>query len=121
MLAFMFPTLRKLVLDLGYVFSIRSERFKAILRSAGFVVWALKIKVPDHSVFLCARNERFRQSDLLRTVFKNVVSDCIQAQLAGDDQQNYGKRAVLSGDHSQLRMAVARQIFLNMPALFKAK
>jgi hypothetical protein len=41
------------------------------------------ISVPNHSVFSRARSERFRDSDLLRTVFEHVVMSCIDAGLVG--------------------------------------
>ena len=40
-------------------------------------------KVPDHSAFTRARNERFREHDIFRQVFERVVAACIKAQLVG--------------------------------------
>jgi IS5 family transposase len=42
-------------------------------------------KIPDHSVFCRARNERFRESDALRRVFEGVVGTCIAAGLVGGE------------------------------------
>src|SRR6202011_3910387 len=42
-------------------------------------------KIPDHSVFCRARQERFRQSDALRRVFEAVVAKCIAAGLVGGE------------------------------------
>jgi hypothetical protein len=43
----------------------------------------LEDSIPNHSVFSRARSERFRDSDLLRTVFEHVVMSCIDAGLVG--------------------------------------
>src|SRR3979409_2138060 len=42
-------------------------------------------KIPDHSVFCRARNERFRESDALRRVFEGVVRTCIAAGWVGGE------------------------------------
>jgi transposase len=42
-------------------------------------------KVPDHSVFSRARNERFGESDIFRRVFERVVEACIAAGLVGGE------------------------------------
>ena len=38
---------------------------------------SIEDKVPDHSAFSRARNERFRDSDIFRSVFERVVGACI--------------------------------------------
>jgi hypothetical protein len=38
-------------------------------------------KIPDHSIFSRARNERFRDHDIFRQVFERVVAACIRAGL----------------------------------------
>jgi IS5 family transposase len=45
----------------------------------------LEDPIPDHSAFCRARNERFRQSDLFRSVFERVVGSCIEAGLVGGE------------------------------------
>lgn len=40
---------------------------------------SIEDKVPDHSAFSHARNERFRDSDIFRIVFERVVGACIGA------------------------------------------
>jgi len=63
----------------------------AVPRGAGEsglpVVCGLSIedKIPDHSAFSRARNERFRDSDIFRRVFERVVEACIAAGLVGGD------------------------------------
>jgi hypothetical protein len=40
-------------------------------------------RIPDHSAFSRARNERFRKSDIFRSVFERVVGACIRACMFG--------------------------------------
>src|ERR1019366_3082755 len=42
-------------------------------------------KIPDHSAFSRARNERFRDSGIFRQVFERVVEACIAADLVGGE------------------------------------
>ena len=44
---------------------------------------SLEDKIPDHSAFSRAGNERFRDSDIFRRVFERVVSACMAAGLVG--------------------------------------
>jgi hypothetical protein len=44
---------------------------------------SIEDKLPDHSAFSRARNERFRDSDIFRQVFERVVAACIAANLVG--------------------------------------
>ena len=46
---------------------------------------SIEDKIPDHSVFSRARNERFRDSDIFRRVFERVVEACIAADLVGGE------------------------------------
>src|SRR5437870_1077691 len=80
------PVLMIRMLIIGYVFAIRSER--ALCRDVQvnfayrwFCGLSIEDKVPDHSAFSRARNERFRDSDIFRTVFERVVNACIRAGL----------------------------------------
>lgn len=50
---------------------------------AGSAGLSIEDKLPDHSAFSRARNERFRDSDIFRLVFERVVSACIAADLVG--------------------------------------
>jgi transposase len=45
----------------------------------------LEDKIPDHSVFSRARNERFRDHDIFRQVFERVVAACVKAGLVGGE------------------------------------
>jgi transposase len=42
-------------------------------------------KVPDHSAFSRARNDGFRESNILRELSERIVSDCIQAGQVGGE------------------------------------
>ena len=46
---------------------------------------SIEDKIPDHSAFSRARNERFRDSDIFRRVFERVVEVCIAAGLVGGE------------------------------------
>src|SRR5271165_6602190 len=84
------PVLMIRMLIIGYVFAIRSERalcreVKVNLAYRWFCGLSIEDKVPDHSVFSRARNERFRESDIFRQVFERVVETCIAAGLVGGE------------------------------------
>ncbi len=76
------------MLIVGYVFAIRSERalcrdVRVNLAYRWFCGLSLEDKIPDHSAFSRARNERFRDSDISRRVFERVVCACMAAGLVG--------------------------------------
>src|SRR5260370_27345282 len=78
------------VLVIGYVFAIRWER--ALCRDVQvnfayrwFCGLSIEDKIPDHSAFSRARNERFRDSDIFRRVFERVVEACMAAGLVGGE------------------------------------
>ena len=82
------PELMIRMLILGYVFAIRSERalcreVQLNLAYRWFCGLGIEDKIPDHSAFTRARNERFRQHDVFRRVFEHVVAACIRADLVG--------------------------------------
>jgi transposase len=84
------PELMIRMLIIGYVFAIRSER--ALCREVQvnfayrwFCGLSIEDKIPDHSAFSRARNERFRDSDIFRSVFEHVVGACIGAGLVGGE------------------------------------
>src|SRR5262249_14730651 len=84
------PELMIRMLIIGYVFAIRSERalcrdVQVNLAYRWFCGLSIEDKVPDHSAFSRARNERFRESDLFRRVFERVVETCIAAGLVGGE------------------------------------
>jgi transposase len=84
------PVLMIRMLLVGYIFAIRSERricaeIQVNLAYRWFCKLGIEDRIPDHSVFCRARNERFRESDVLRRVFEGVVAMCITAGLVGGE------------------------------------
>src|SRR4029450_13889913 len=82
------PILMIRMLILGYAFGLRSERLlcregRVNLAYRWFCGLGIEDKIPDHSAFSRARNERFRDSDVFRQVFERVVGACIAAGLVG--------------------------------------
>jgi transposase len=82
------PALMIRMLIIGYVFAIRSERalcreVQVNLAYRWFCGLSIEDKLPDHSAFSRARNERFHDGDIFRRVFERVVSACIAAGLVG--------------------------------------
>src|SRR3974390_736172 len=105
------PVLMIRILIIGYVFGLRSERLLCREVQVNFAYrWFCKLgiehKIPDHSAFSRARNERFRDSDIFRRVFERVVEACIAANLVGGE--GFAVDASLSGSHP-------RQILLRQP------
>src|SRR6478672_11263118 len=75
------PILMIRMLILGYAFGLRSERLlcrevRVNLAYRWFCGLSIEDKIPDHSAFSRARNERFRDNDLFRLVFERVVEAC---------------------------------------------
>src|ERR1700758_1563547 len=84
------PELMIRMLIIGYVFAIRSERalcrdVQVNLAYRWFCGLSIEDKIPDHSAFSRARNDRFRASDVFRSVFERVVGACIAAGLVGGE------------------------------------
>lgn len=78
------------MLLIGYCYSIRSERrlcqeVKVNLTYRWFCGLGLEVKVPHHSTFSVNRHGRFRESDILRKVFEEVVCACLMAGLVGGE------------------------------------
>jgi transposase len=84
------PELMVRILLIGYCYSIRSERrlceeVKLNLAYRWFCGLGLEDSVPHHSTFSVNRHGRFRDSDILRKVFEEVVCGCMQAGLVGGE------------------------------------
>ena len=84
------PELILRMLVLGYVFAIRSERalcreVQVNLAYRWFCGLSIEDKVPDHSAFTRARNERFRDGIVFRRLFERVVGSCIAAGFVGGE------------------------------------
>ncbi len=84
------PELMIRMLLVGYCYSIRSERrlcqeVEMNLAYRWFCRLGLEDRVPDHSTFSVNRHGRFRDSDILRKVFEEVVCTCMGAGLIGGE------------------------------------
>ncbi len=84
------PELMVRMLVVGYCYSIRSERrlcqeVEMNLAYRWFCGLGLEDKVPHHSTFSVNRLGRFRDSDILRKVFEEVVCRCMTAGLVGGE------------------------------------
>ena len=84
------PELMIRMLIIGYCFGIRSERrlcdeVHLNLAYRWFCRLDLDDPVPDHSTFSKNRHGRFRDSDLFRHLFEQVLARCIAEGLVGGD------------------------------------
>jgi transposase len=84
------PVLMIRMLIVGYVFALRSERalcrdVRVNLAYRWFCGLSIEDKVPDHSAFSRARNERFGDSGIFRCIFERVVEACMAAGLVGGE------------------------------------
>ncbi|MCP4900472.1 MAG: transposase [bacterium] len=84
------PELMMRMLLVGYCYSIRSERrlcqeVQMNLAYRWFCGLGLEDKVPHHSTISVNRHGRFRESDILRKVFEEVVCGCMTAGLVGGE------------------------------------
>ena len=84
------PELMIRMLIVGYCFGIRSERRLCVevhlnLAYRWFYRLDLGDPVPDHSTFSKNRHGRFRESDLFRRLFEDVLARCIAEGLVGGD------------------------------------
>ena len=84
------PELMIRMLLVGYCFGIRSERrlceeVHLNLAYRWFCRLDLADPVPDHSTFSKNRHGRFRDSDLFRHLFEEVLARCIAEGLVGGD------------------------------------
>jgi Transposase domain (DUF772) len=76
------------ILLIGYVYGIRSEHqlcseVHLNLAYRWFCRLGLDGVVPDHSTFSKNRYGRFRESDIYRVLFEDVVGQCCSAGLIG--------------------------------------
>jgi len=84
------PVLMIRMLIIGYLLAIRSERalcrdVRVNLAYRWFCGLSIEDQIPDHSAFSRARNDRFRDSGIFRSVFERVVGACIAAGLVGGE------------------------------------
>jgi transposase len=84
------PELMLRILLIGYVYGIRSERqlcseIHLNLAYRWFCRLGLEGSVPDHSTFTKNRYGRFRESDIYRVLFEDVVGQCCSAGLVSGE------------------------------------
>jgi len=84
------PELMIRMLLIGYCYSVRSERqlceeVRYNLAYRWFCGLSLEDSVPDHSTFSKNRYGRFRESDVLRHLFEQIVTLCMRAGLVGGE------------------------------------
>src|SRR3974377_1685720 len=96
------PVLMIRMLIIGYVFAIRSERalcrdVQVNLAYRWFCGLSIEDQIPDHSAFSRARNDRFRNSGVFRSVFERVVGACIAAGLVGGEGFAVDGRPIIGG------------------------
>ena len=106
------PELMIRMLIVGYVFAIRSERLicrevQVNLAYRWFCKLGIEDAIPDHSAFSRARNERFRDGDILRRVFERIVETCIAAGLV--DGEGFAVDASLIAADANKQRSIAGQ------------
>ena len=104
------PELLIRMLLVGYCLGIRSERrlceeVHLNLAYRWFCRLGLDGDVPDHSTFSKNRHGRFRESDLLRTLFETVVRRCMAERLVGGEAFAVDA-SIIRADASRHRTAV---------------
>ena len=108
------PELMVRMLIVGYCYSIRSERrlcqeVQVNLAYRWFCGLGLEDKVPHHSTFSVNRHGRFRDSDLLRKVFEEVVCGCMTAGLVGGEGFAVDA-SVIEADASRFQRVVGAEV-----------
>jgi transposase len=84
------PELMIRMLLIGYCYGIRSERrlceeVSLNLAYRWFCRLGLETAIPDHSAFSRARHGRFRDADILRSLFETTVKTCMDKGLVGGE------------------------------------
>ncbi len=107
---------------MGYCYDIRSERRlceEALLYLAyrWYCQLSLEDEVPNHSTFSKNRYGRFRDSDLLRWLFNDVLRRCMDAGLVKGDGFA-GDASIIKADASRQRgLPGGEQVNWSEPAL----
>src|SRR5271154_688450 len=104
------PELMIRMLLVGYAFAIRSERrlceeVHLNLVYRWFCRLGLEGDVPDHSTFSKNRHGRFRESDLLRKLFKTVVARCMKERLVGGEAFAVDASTIVADAHRRRGVA----------------
>ena len=111
------PELMIRMLLVGYCYGIRSERrlcdeVHLNLAYRWFCRLGLDGNVPDHSTFSKNRHGRFRDSDLLRQLFKTVVVRCMTKGLVGGEAFAVDASMVVADAHRQRGVASSGELAL---------
>lgn len=99
------------LLLLGYLYGITSERrlleeVRMHLAYRWFSRLGFEQEIPDHSTFSKNRHGRFRQSDVFRKVFEEIVQLCLKAGLV--DGRNLAVDGTLVGANASRESRVPR-------------
>jgi transposase len=100
------------LLLVGYLYGITSERrlleeVRMHLAYRWFTRLGFEQEIPDHSTFSKNRHGRFRQSDVFREVFKEIVRRCLEAGLA--EGQNLAVYGTMVGANASRQSRVPRE------------
>jgi transposase len=100
------------LLLVGYLYGITSERrlleeVRMHLAYRWFARLGFEQEIPDHSTFSKNRHGRFRQSDVFREVFDEIVRRCLEAGLA--EGQNLAVDGTIVGANASRQSRVPRE------------
>src|SRR3982751_4167510 len=100
------PELMIRMLLVGYCFGMRSERrlceeVHLNLAYRWFCRLGLEGEVPDHSTFSKNRHGRFRESDILRKLFEDVLRRCMAEGLVGGEGFAVDGSLIVADAHRQ--------------------
>jgi transposase len=114
------PELMIRMLMVGYACGIRSERqlceeVHLNLAYRWFCGMGLDGAVPDHSTFSKNRHGRFRDSDLLRTLFESVVRRCMTEGIVGGQGFAVDGSMIRADAHRQHGVAVVADLDQETP------
>jgi transposase len=100
------------LLLVGYLYGITSERrlleeVKMHLAYRWFTRLGFEQEIPNHSTFSKNRHGRFRQSDVFREVFEEIVRRCLEAGLV--EGQNLAVDGTMVGANASRQSRVPRE------------
>src|ERR1700732_4885738 len=100
------------LLLVGYLYGITSERrlleeVRMHLAYRWFTRLGFEQEIPDHSTFSKNRHGRFRQSDVFREVFEEIVRRCLAAGLV--EGQNLAVDGTIVGANASRQSRVPRE------------
>ena len=115
------PELMVRMLVVGYCYGIRSERrlceeVHLNLAYRWFCRLGLEDEVPNHSTFSKNRHGRFRDSDLFRWLFNEVLRRCMAAGLV-KGEGFAGDASIIKADASRQRGVAGDEVDWNDPKL----